>query len=87
MGFTVFLQLFRIGEEGPLANDIRLGVDLCIDRLETEIAHGGTIAVRVNEANRQFAAPVFRGRTLLHSENATVFLDDFPGHLTGFLNE
>jgi hypothetical protein len=68
------VEVGRIGEEDALADHVAQRVQVAVDRLEAEVGHADGVGVRVDERDRDAAAPVLADRPLLLGQQDQRFI-------------
>ncbi len=74
-GAAVFVEVFRVGEEKPLAEGVVAAVEHPVDGLQAEVAHPLVVGVRVNQGHRQPAAARAGAGAGLPGRSLAVFFD------------
>ena len=74
-GAAVFVEVFRVGQEEPLAEGVFAAVEHPVDGLQAEVAHPLIVAVRVDQGHRQSAAPGLGAGAGLLGRSPAVFID------------
>ncbi len=75
-----FLEIFRVGKEGPFTDDVVDRVETVIDRLETQIGHSDIVPVGINQTYRNLSSPGLANGPSFSFEDVLHLLDEFPGY-------
>jgi hypothetical protein len=73
-------KIIRVGEEGPLADEVRPPVEDTVDGLEAKIGHPDVVGIRKDERHAEAPAPVLDDRTRLSRKAVSYLLRQVPIH-------